>query len=391
MKNQMPMYTNLEITKRKEIGLKRYFNSISRNLPDNWKIRKNNYEDNDTFYILNDTICFVTPFFRAMDKDEIFNAEIFLGLTDDFIFILKININPAIEKDNSIINIAYINNYFHDEILKPNKHYDSFNHKFEFGGPNDENWHSDDIRNMRTIKVYSKSDKKTYTLAKGSLFESDNTKVLFHEPNNIALSLNLMKKSYKNAFKIYKDLNLTQPSSKIEIDKDKQSLLFEYFEEIITSIIFSYIAIESMTNAAIDEDYKYEKTNDKGIIEIWGKESIERWMTTSEKVSEVLPNIFNSSNIKEENFWTQFKLLEKLRNDIIHQKTIENGTRLDSHIYKELLNSKVFEKIKSSLSIIQFFYKLDNAHPYFPLGMGIAKFKIEEIESMQEYFKHFEY
>lgn len=152
-------------------------------------------------------------------------------------------------------------------------------------------------------------------------------------------------------------------------------------------MIFSYISIEGLTNAVIPDDYKLERKNERGILEVWNKENIERWMSTSEKVGIILPKILKSTDVKSESFWSNFKELEKLRNSIVHQKTIENGTRLEASLYHEMLKSNVFDKIQSSLKVIDFFYKLDSAHPYFPLGLGIARFQISKIESFEKHFK----
>lgn len=122
----------------------------------------------------------------------------------------------------------------------------------------------------------------------------------------------------------------------------------------------------------------------KKVKETWSKENIERWLTTSQKIAEILPIILNTKDIKTETFWPHFKELEKLRNDIIHQKTIEDGTILNSEIYTQLLNPDVFRKIKSALALIKFFYDYDNAHPYFPLGLGLARFQIKEVVNIED-------
>lgn len=143
-----------------------------------------------------------------------------------------------------------------------------------------------------------------------------------------------------------------------------------------------------MSNAAIPEKYQYEKVNEKGVKEIWSKENIERWMSTSDKIVNILPLVLKTTDIKQALFWPKFKELENLRNKIVHQRTIEEDTQLNTEIYKEMLQPTIFDKVKPGLSVIQFFYSFDNAHPYFPLGLGIAKFQIAEIESME---KHFEF
>lgn len=401
MKDTVQIYTNISIIQKViKSDLKKYFNSIKRQLPVQWFFLKDEiYDDNDTFAILNEVFCLKTPYYKDNERDLIFYGKIFIGLTDDYISILKIELHDLVARvdiettfspDEKIRSIYHFAKLFHDSILKSNKSYDKFDYKFEFGGPSDENYFKDDIRDERSLKTYSKHDKKTYFFAKGKQAKIEGKSLIFFTPNNISMSLSLTKKSFKNAKRTFKALLNGRNEKTIKLENKDKSLLYEYFEEITTSIIFAYIAVEAFTNAAIPEDFQYEKLNDKKVKEIWSKENIERWLTTSQKVSEILPIILKTNDIKKEDFWQQFKALEKLRNDIIHQKTIENGTTLNSEMYVDLLNSEVFQKIKSAISVIKFFYDYDNAHPYFPLGLGIARVQIKEVENIYDDFGHFE-
>lgn len=388
MEERIPIFTNLTITPKENQSLKRYFNSIKRNQPKNWKLLlKTDYKDNDTFKILTDYLCIETHKFEDTVKQQKLNGFIHLGLTEDSIILLKIDFNVDIPKEESIEIIGYILHSFHQMVLKSNKHYISFHHDFKFGGPSDENWYKSDLRDERSIKLRSKADGKTYFLAKNESSKVNDKVIDFSAPNNISISLSLMKKSLKTAREIFNKLTLSASGNKIIITEELKPDLYDFFEEMQTSIIFSYIAIEGFSNAVIPDDYQFEKFNEKGIKETWNKENIERWMSTSEKVGNILPAILNSSDIKIESFWTKFKELEKLRNDIVHQKTIEKGTKLDVKLFHEMLNPNVIDKINSSIKVIEFFYKIDSAHPYFPLGFGIAKFQVHNIESMEKHFK----
>jgi len=391
MEDTIRTYTNLTITPKKNQGLKKYFNSIRRNLPDGWtnSFRKK-YTDNDTFKFINDRVCIKLPKFEDKVQNLTMSSFIHLGLTDSSIIILKIEFDKKIRKEESLDIIGYSIHLLNECVLKVNKHYHSFEHLFEFGGPYDENWYKADLRDERSIKLHSKADNKTFFLAKSESIKLNNLEFSYSVPNNIALSLSLMKKSLIKSGKLFKKLLEGSKNGKLEISDSNRSILFDYFEEIQTSIIFSYIAIEGFSNAVIPDTYKYEKINEKGVTEIWNKENIERWMSTSDKVGTIIPKILNSDDIKKESFWIKFKELEKLRNDIVHQKTIESGTKLDSKLYQEMLNKTITDKIQSSLKVIDFFYQIDNAHPYFPLGLGIARFQVSEIESMEKHFKQIE-
>lgn len=388
MTDRLPLYTDLTILPIGGSNLKRYFTSIKRNLPKNWKnLFKEEYSDNDTFLIVNEFCCLQTPLFLDQRTKNKLYGKIFLGLTDESIIILKIEIIPEIPKEESIEVTGYINHTFNKDILEPNKHYSSFKHNFEFRGPYDENWTKTDFRDSRLIRLRSKADNTVYALSKSNHTKINDRKIYYPDANNISLSLSIMKKSYKKASKLYKEILKIDKSKTFTIEKKDQGLLYDYFEETLSCVIFAYVSVEAMCNAAIPEKYRYKKINEKGVKEIWSKENIERWMSTSDKIVNILPSVLKTTDIKQELFWSKFKELENLRNKIVHQRTIQEGTQLNTEIYEEMLQPTIFDKIKSGLSVIQFFYNFDNAHPYFPLGLGMAKFQIVEIESMEKHFK----
>ena len=361
------IFTDLTIyRKEKKSNLKNYFVSLKRNLPINWSLLQDKfYSDNDTFFIIEDVTFIKTPYLKNTQSNEIYYGLFTIGLTEESIIVLKIDIFDLInnedlslkysKEDTTLIqhNLLYL---LEEEILKKNKQYENFIHKFEFGGPFDENSFKNDIRDERSIKLHSKNNDKIYFFSKGKEAKYLDKKIIYFTPNNISLSLNLMKKSYKRSKKLLKILLSKSDSKIIQLVEEDKETLYDYFEEITTSIIFSYISIEAFVNAAIPEDFIYEKINEKKVKELWNKESIERWLSTSQKVSEILPTILKTNEIKKEDFWIRFKELEKIRNEIVHQKTIEDGTLLDSELYNKLLSPDIFRKISSSLSVIKFFY-----------------------------------
>ncbi|WP_348810868.1 hypothetical protein [Flavobacterium maritimum] len=398
--NEKIKFTDLTISSKAEnVSLKKYFDSIKRKLPENWSwLRDRNYDDNETFFIVEETIFIKTPYFNNKQYNLIYFGVLILGLTANKIILLDIEIPNLINnedlrtiypKDEMLEPRALFLSIFSKEILKKNKYFESFNHTFEFGGNDDENWFKHDIRDERSIKLHAKDTNKIYFFGKGKQAKHADKSIIYFSPNNISLSLSLMKKSYKKSQKQLNKLLENRNEKLIKLSENDKEVLYEYFESITTSIIFAYIAVESFANAAIPEDYIYEKINDRKIKESWTKENIERWFSTSQKISEILPIVLKTDDIKEQAFWLEFKKLEKIRNDIVHQKTIESGTKLDSDLYNKLLEKDIFKTIASSLSVIEFFYDYDNAHPYFPLGLGIAKFQLKEIENIDAEFGSF--
>lgn len=60
---------------------------------------------------------------------------------------------------------------------------------------------------------------------------------------------------------------------------------WDYLEEVQIAIVFSYKAVESLCNALIPSDYVYELKDSRGVVQLFGKDQIERWITTSDKVT----------------------------------------------------------------------------------------------------------
>ena len=333
-----------------------------------------------------DKICFESPKFEDTREKKTLHGLIWLGLTDDEIHTITIQI---IENESVINNIeatGYVMNQFH-LFLQKSKHYNNFEHNLKFIGHNDAHSIIEDIRETRPLRFYAEDEKLFYILSLTESFQIRNKKVSFHPPNNIALCLSISKKCYKAAVGILDPILIEKNKEKIEIKGLDAKNLYDYFENIQSSIIFAYTAVEAFANASIPDAFILERINDKGIKELWTKDNVERWMSTTEKITEVLPSILKTENIKENSFWADFKDLEKSRNNLIHQKVSNNSNKLDSHFLNSLISPNTFRLISSAIKVIDYFYKYDNKHPYFPLGLGIAEYQTIVVESMEKHFR----
>jgi len=113
----------------------------------------------------------------------------------------------------------------------------------------------------------------------------------FSSPNNISLFVNISKKELKASENIYKDLIQKKISSEniIQFSNTELKILYDYFEHLQISIIFSYSAVEAFVNACIPNSFSFEIINKKGVKEIWNKNNIERYFNTTEKIVKILP------------------------------------------------------------------------------------------------------
>lgn len=110
--------------------------------------------------------------------------------------------------------------------------------------------------------------------------------------------------------------------------------------------------MEAFANLSIPNDYKYlSPPNSKGVVEIFDKQAIERWTSLRVKLSDILVEIHETPDIKKTKVWGQYLEFEKMRNQIVHQKSIE-----DTDFYKKYLQSSIFTSCATPIEVIKFFY-----------------------------------
>ncbi|UAT31309.1 hypothetical protein K7T73_03480 [Bacillus badius] len=197
----------------------------------------------------------------------------------------------------------------------------------------------------------------------------------FFAPNNIALMLSIMQKSIDRAKEIYLNhLNPDKFNHSLEYEKasKKEKLysnsinLYDYIEQIQSSIVFGYTALEAFTNLSIPNGYVYtSEKNSKGIQEVLDKEAIERWLSLKVKISNVLQEVYETDGLTKLPIWSKFLKFEEMRHDIIHQKSIQ-----ETDFYKLYLKKNIFEICSTPIAIIQYFYdsfeKKNSTNPIWP-------------------------
>ncbi|MBD8828550.1 hypothetical protein [Pseudomonas sp. CFBP 13602] len=196
-------------------------------------------------------------------------------------------------------------------------------------------------------------------------------------PNEITLSLSVANKSLNQAKRRKSALERLSKSTESIYDKNV-GLAYDYLESIQTAIIFAYKAVESFCNATIPDSYVYKKTTSKS-TDHYNKEQIERWIATSEKVSAILPSILKCPPPQSQSFWSNFKNLERLRNEIIHSKSSNTNA-----ILEELFAGAVYQYTRSAGMLLEFFISIDPSNPIFPLGFGKSMVRVLNVEKAED-------
>ncbi len=225
-------------------------------------------------------------------------------------------------------------------------------------------------------------------------------------PNNVAVLLSVSSKSLSNAKELYEKF-FHSPSMEFrlkKIEEGKKSFLnrvsstvCDYIEHVQTAVVFAYTALETFANLSIPEGYLYHTENkSKGIRETYDKEAIERWLSLKLKVQHILREIYRTEKVERQKWWGHFSNLERYRNEIIHQKTINSTS-----FYKEYFKAAVFRACECPLPVIKFFYEahaennrtnpmwrwLVNEKNYFPINVRYDSRSFEVIGNVYQGIK----
>ncbi len=197
------------------------------------------------------------------------------------------------------------------------------------------------LQEIEVLKVQDKLDKKIT--------------IDYFSPNNVGILLSISHKSLLKSQKMLNDRLISQRTQNNENKQQKivenSIFIYDYIEEIQSCIVFGYTALEAFANLSIPNEYTYKTTNNKGIVEVFDKNAIERWTSLSIKISVILVEIYKTKSIKGTNLWNKFVQFEDLRNSIIHQKAIDS-----TNFYKKYFYKDISSLCEAPNEIIKFFF-----------------------------------
>ena len=123
---------------------------------------------------------------------------------------------------------------------------------------------------------------------------------------------------------------------------------------------FSYQALEAFANQLVAEGLtgtmRLERRD--GPVD-WDAEQIERWVSTEEKLSNVLPTLTSRADPKGTKLWQQVVLLKDIRDATIHLKSQNQyvrGRPDDQTLYFQLLNANPEDFPRWAIAMIRHFH-----------------------------------
>lgn len=232
-----------------------------------------------------------------------------------------------------------------------------------------------DIRVKKPHVFFHQDDSnRKIVLSNNWVLESDKLETMIDRPNDVAIYSSIALSNLEIAKEFHKKEVVPRQQSGFgskTLKKPKISEYYDYFETVITAVIFAYTSIEAFANICIPQKYTYSYTDKNGEGVTKNKEEIERTATLREKLKIILPEIIGCKSPTNQKWWTKFTELENLRNEIIHSKESKSEDR-----YSKLLSTSIIRKVEVHKEVIEFF------------GDEISVKKIELIDEYPNGFKH---
>lgn len=178
-------------------------------------------------------------------------------------------------------------------------------------------------------------------------------------PDMTAIYLNISQKNYQLSKEYLAHLK-KEENGYIHLETQA----FDYLEYITVSIVFSISALEVFFNQLLlwkDKNVSLLTATKKD----WTSKDFKRddieWLSIEEKYLKVLPLMFQIWEKKLDKIQSKLKLLNKLRNDIIHLKSkdLESNTDINQQttIWKRLFDQSKNNPANISIEIIKFYYE----------------------------------
>ncbi len=197
----------------------------------------------------------------------------------------------------------------------------------------------------------------------------------FTTPSPPALALSIAIRAVGRAKELQEKLTFTENMQSCLISYDKSELegfialitndtsLYDFFEECMVAVTFSFQALETFSNMLIAEKLKhtYLLKRGKKTLELT-PEKLQRRASTEEKVGTILPEILSMDGPKqkEKKVWQKFKQLQKARDTTIHMKALDADSGLNINkktLFYEFLRGKGEEFPRAAIDMMAFFSK----------------------------------
>lgn len=190
-------------------------------------------------------------------------------------------------------------------------------------------------------------------------------------PSAVALPLVLAIKSSKQAHELRERWRQFErpPSSPspfgpvTSVDLNEISILYDYFEHCMVVITFSFQAVEAYCNEVIGwyqtDSFTYKRGNT--FRELSPREQ-ERQLSTTDKLSLILPSVLDRKNPSGTKIWSDFIELKRWRDSSVHPKSFDAAPKVrqasdldDPTFFIRLMDAKTISWVRAAVRMIDYF------------------------------------
>jgi hypothetical protein len=194
----------------------------------------------------------------------------------------------------------------------------------------------------------------------------------FTTPSPPALALSIAIRAAYSAKELRKKLIFTEKVESYPVFYDKPELeqlitndtdLYDFFEECMVAVTFSFQALETFSNMIIAEtlEHAYRLKRRKEKLELTAEE-LQREASTEEKLGTILPEILSMESPKGKKVWQDFKRLKTVRDTTIHMKAHDAHSGANIHketFFYKLLHVEAKEFPRAAIGMMAFFFQDD--------------------------------
>lgn len=189
----------------------------------------------------------------------------------------------------------------------------------------------------------------------------------FTTPSAVALSLSIALKAADYGRTLHKQIEHSEGVSPFgpgtSVTEESIAALFDYFEQCMTILAFSFQAIEAYCNETISAKATgmYELRRKNGVLKLTA-DDLERKVSTDEKLGTILPRLLGVPTPKNSPIWSDFLELKRARDATIHIKSHDSNPRVrqpsdldDATLFDQFLGANVFTWVRTAVSMIDYF------------------------------------
>ena len=288
-----------------------------------------------------------------------------------FIFDLEEDIDKYIQafKDSLDLIRKYKNNEKHENVEQIKNSYSQsngikyltytkenwtvINPMIEIGKEINEEYRKDKDSRVKKPQVIMQKDalRKYFVFDNNWVLHFNSLETMLTQPNDISLYSNISKNNLQRAKEFY-DENIYSSDNAYHKRfpiPEKEKEYYDYFELIITALLFAYTSLEAFANICIPYFYEYT-TENNGVKNIYSKEAIEKRFTLRDKFKKIIKEILSTPDPTKTSWWDSFIKLEDIRNEIIHTKQSKSEER-----YSKLLDKQIFDLVSVHDEIIRYY------------------------------------